>query len=92
MNYEIVQAVQEAIDRCIEDDSCVLTRKDNKGNITLWIEAFWSQVGDGRYEVVRLDFLNPVGKIEYQYDVMETVRLNETDYKEGFYKVETEED
>ena len=54
MEYDFIKAVEEVIENCKTFGSGRVQRKDDKGNITLWLEAEWVEHPDGVHDVIEL--------------------------------------
>lgn len=66
MNYDIVKAIEEVIEECKAGGRGRLQRKDDRGNVTLWLEAEWVEHWDGTHDIIELYFCyNDTGNVAY---------------------------
>lgn len=76
MEYNFLKAIEELIEKCKKSDSrVVLQKKDDKGNVVLWLEGGWV-VPDSHIdcEVVKVCFCNnKTGEIMYSKYIDETM-------------------
>lgn len=73
MNYDMAKAIEEVIDNCREFGSSRVQRKDDNGNIILWLEAEWVEHSDGIHDVIEIYFYNDAGRIAYSGYIGETM-------------------
>jgi hypothetical protein len=73
MKYDFVKAVGEVIEDCVSGGRGILQRKDERGNITLWLEAEWVEY-DKTHDVVELFVCySDTGRIAYSRIIEETM-------------------
>ncbi len=74
MSYDLVKAIEEVIENCKAYGSGRLQRKDEYGNITLWLETEWVEHPDGVHDVIELYICySDTGKIAYSQYIKETM-------------------
>lgn len=74
MNYDMAKAVKEVIENCRVFGSGRVQRKDENGNIILWVEAEWVEHSDGIHDVIELYICySDTGKIAYSKCIEETM-------------------
>ena len=74
MNYDMAKAIEEVIDNCREFGSSRVQRKDDNGNIILWLEAEWVEHSDGIHDVIELYICySDTGNIAYSKCIEETM-------------------
>ena len=73
--YDFVSALKEVIDECVRTGVySKVQRTDEKGDVTLWLEAEWVDIEDG-FEVVQVYFcFTDTGRVAYGSFINETKR------------------
>lgn len=73
MEYDFIKAVEEVIENCKTSGSGRVQRKDDNGNITLWLEAEWVEHPDGKHDVIELCICySDTGRVAYSRYIEET--------------------
>jgi len=74
MEYDFIKAIEEVIENCKVFGNGRVQRKDDKGNITLWLETEWVEHPDGVHDVVELYICySDTGRIAYSRHIEETM-------------------
>lgn len=76
VEYDFVSAIKEAIDECVRTGNhSTVQRTDASGDITIWVEAAWTEVLGG-FEVVELFICySDTGRVAYSRLINETKRI-----------------
>lgn len=74
MEYDFIKAIEEVIENCRVFGSGRVQRKDDNGNITLWLESEWVEHPDGKHDVIELYICySDTGRIAYGRYIEETM-------------------
>ena len=78
MEYDFIKAIEEVIEKCKSFGSGRVQRKDERGNVTLWLEAGWTEHPNGTHDVIELDVCySDTGRVAYSRYIEETMTERE---------------
>lgn len=73
MEYDFLKAVEEVIEECKSLGTGKVQRKDDCGNVTLWLEAKWVHLPDNKHKIVELCICySDTGRVAYSRYINET--------------------
>lgn len=73
--YDFVKAVEEVVAECVRSGAySQVQRIDDKGHVTIWLEADWRNIGDDTEVVELFICFTDTGRIAYSTFIPETKR------------------
>lgn len=74
MEYDFIKAIEETVENCKVFGSSRVQRKDENGNIILWLEAEWVRHPDDKHDVIELYICySDTGRVAYSRYIDETM-------------------
>lgn len=71
--YDMTNAIEEVIKMCLENGNGKVQRKDERGDIILWLESEWIEYDDTHDVIIVYFCYSDTGRIAYSNIVRETI-------------------